>query len=43
MPGVFVNGQLGEITFKNMQLTNEAMVAFIEIDGNVAISVKGIE
>src|SRR5690606_22968558 len=43
MPGVFVNGQLGEITFKNMQLTNEAMVAFIEIDGNVATSVKGIE
>lgn len=43
MPGVFVNGQLGDITFKNMQLTNDAMVAFIEIDGNVAISVKGIE
>ena len=43
MPGVFVNGQLGEITFKNMQLTNDAMVAFIAIDGNLAISVKGIE
>lgn len=43
MPGVFINGKLGEISFKEIQLTNDAIVAFIEIDGTVALSIKGIE
>lgn len=43
MPGVFVNGQLGEIRFQNIQLTNQAIVAFIEIDGTLKLSVKGVE
>lgn len=43
MPGVFVNGKLGEIKFQNIYLTHKAIAALIELDGNVAISVKGIE
>jgi hypothetical protein len=40
--GVFVNGQLDEISFQNIQLTNDALVAFIKINGNVSITVDGL-
>lgn len=40
--GVFVNGQLDDIAFKNIQLTNDALVAFIQINGNVSITVDGL-
>ena len=40
--GVFVNGQLDDIAFQNIQLTNGALVAFIKITGNVSITVDGL-
>ncbi len=40
--GVFVNGQLDDIAFQNIQLTNEALVAFIKFNGNVSITVDGL-
>lgn len=40
--GVFVNGQLDEIVFQNIQLTNDALIAFIKINGNVSITVDGL-
>lgn len=40
--GVFVNGQLDDIAFQNIQLTNDALVAFIKITGNVSITVDGL-
>ncbi|MEX2349378.1 MAG: DUF4403 family protein [Flavobacteriaceae bacterium] len=43
IPGVFVNGTLQDITFQNIQLTNNAIAAFIKIDGTVAIEVNGLE
>jgi Domain of unknown function (DUF4403) len=42
-PGVFVNGQLNEIVFERVQLTNEAIVAFLNISGNVKVNVNGME
>lgn len=42
MPGVFVNGKLNDIVFDRVQLTNYAIVAFINITGNVKVHVNGM-
>jgi hypothetical protein len=39
MSGVTVNGTLGDITFRKIQLTNKAIVAFVNVDGAVKVSV----
>jgi hypothetical protein len=41
--GVFVNGNLKEITFEKVELTNEAILAFLNITGNVKVDVNGME
>jgi hypothetical protein len=43
MPGVFVNGMLEDIAFQKIQLTNKAIIAFIKVTGDVAISVDGFK
>lgn len=43
MPGVFVNGKMGDIQFSEVQLTNKAILAFLSVSGKVAIKVDGLE
>lgn len=43
MPGVFVNGKMGDINFTDIQLTNKAILAFLTVNGKVAIKVDGLE
>ncbi|MDI9309561.1 MAG: DUF4403 family protein [Limnohabitans sp.] len=43
MPGVFVNGKLSNIVFDKVQLTNYAIVAFLNISGNIKVSVNGMQ
>lgn len=43
MPGVFVNGKMGDITFSDVQLTNKAILAFLTVNGKVAVKVDGLE
>ena len=39
MPGVFVNGTIGDIDFKKIQLTNKAIIAFLSVEGKVNVLV----
>jgi hypothetical protein len=43
MPGVFVNGKIDDIQFKKIQLTNQAIIAFLTINGVVNITVDGLK
>lgn len=43
MPGVFINGKMEDIQFDKIQLTNQAIIAFIKINGTVNVSVKGLK
>jgi hypothetical protein len=43
MPGVFVNGTMNDIDFKKIQLTNEAIVAFLGITGKINVTVDGLK
>ena len=43
MQGVFVNGKMEEIEFQKIQLTNQAIIAFIKVKGNVNVSVNGLK
>jgi hypothetical protein len=43
MSGVFVNGKMGDIKFTEVQLTNKAILAFLTVNGKVAIKVDGLE
>lgn len=43
MPGVFVNGKMGDINFTEVQLTNKAILAFLTVNGKVAVKVDGLE
>ena len=43
MPGVFVNGKMGDINFTEIQLTNKAILAFLSVTGKVAVKVDGLE
>ncbi|EOG6904983.1 DUF4403 family protein [Flavobacterium psychrophilum] len=40
--GVFVNGKLNDIVFQKVQLTNHAIVAFLNITGNVTVNINGM-
>lgn len=42
-PGIYINGALNDISFEKVQLTNNAIVAFLNITGNVKVEVKGME
>lgn len=43
IPGVFVNGKMQDIEFKKVALTNQAILAYLKLDGNVQITVDGFE
>ncbi|EIA09426.1 DUF4403 family protein [Flavobacterium frigoris] len=43
MPGVFVNGKMEDIEFKKIQLTNNAIIAFIAVSGEINISIDGLK
>lgn len=43
MPGVFVNGKVENIEFQKIQLTNNAIIAFIKVNGTVNVSVDGLK
>ncbi|HLF53310.1 DUF4403 family protein [Flavobacterium sp.] len=43
MPGVFVNGTIDDIQFQKIQLTNKAIIAFIKVNGDVNVTVDGIQ
>ena len=43
MPGVFINGEIGDIEFKKIQLTNKAIIAFLNINGKVNVSIDGLK
>lgn len=43
MPGVYINGEIGDIEFKKIQLTNKAIIAFLNINGKVNVSIDGLK
>lgn len=43
MKGVFVNGQLNNLTFDNIQIFEKGFVAFLKGDGQVQIDINGLE
>ncbi|MFV5694642.1 DUF4403 family protein [Flavobacterium sp. LB3P122] len=43
MPGVFVNGKMEDIQFQKIELTNQAIIAFIKVTGMIHVSVDGLK
>lgn len=43
LPGVFINGEIGDLTFQKIQLTNKAIIAFLNINGKVNVTIDGIK
>jgi hypothetical protein len=43
MPGVFVNGKMEDIQFQKIELTNQAIIAFIKVNGTINISIDGLK
>ena len=43
MPGVFINGKMEDIQFQKIQLTNQAMIAFIKVNGTINVSIDGLK
>ncbi len=43
MPGVFVNGKMEDIQFQKVQVTNQAIIAFIKVSGSINVSVDGLK
>lgn len=43
MPGVFINGKMDDIKFEKIELTNQAMIAFIKVNGNINVSIDGLK
>lgn len=43
MPGVFINGKMEDIKFEKIELTNQAMIAFIKVNGNINVSIDGLK
>ncbi len=43
MPGVFVNGKMDDIQFEKIELTNQAVIAFIKVNGAIKVSVDGLK
>lgn len=42
-PGVFVNGEIGDIEFEKIELSNKAVLAFLNIQGDVKITIDGLK
>ena len=43
MKGVFVNGNLNDFEFKKVELTNDAIIAFITTTGKMNVKIDGME
>ncbi|SDZ88589.1 protein of unknown function [Flavobacterium gillisiae] len=43
LPGVYVNGKMEDIQFRKVQLTNNAIIAFIKVNGEINISIDGLK
>jgi hypothetical protein len=43
IPGVYVNGKLDNFKFNKIQVTNQAIVAFLTINGEINITVDGFK
>lgn len=43
LPGVFINGKMEDIKFQKIQLSNQAIIAFINIKGTVKVTVDGLK
>ena len=43
IPGVFVNGKMDDIRFQKIELTKNAIIAFIKVNGEINISVDGLK
>ncbi|PWA10145.1 DUF4403 family protein [Flavobacterium laiguense] len=43
MPGVFINGKMEDIQFQKVQLTNQAIIAFIKINGTINVAIDGLK
>lgn len=41
--GVFVNGKIEDIQFQKVQLTNNAIIAFIKVNGEINIAIDGLK
>ncbi len=41
--GVFVNGKMEDIEFERIQLTNNAILAFLKINGEISVTVDGLK
>ncbi len=42
MPGVFVNGKMDDIQFQKIQLTKNAIIAFVKANGDVNVIIDGL-
>lgn len=43
MSGVFVNGTMNDIEFQRIQLTSNAILAFLKVTGNISVTVDGLK
>lgn len=43
MPGVFVNGTMDDIEFQRVELTNNAILAFLKVTGQIHVTVDGLK
>lgn len=43
IPGVVVNGTIGDIEFRKIQLTNKAIIAFLTVEGKINVLVDGLK
>lgn len=43
MQGVFINGKMENIQFQRIQLTNQAILAFIKIKGTINVAINGLK
>jgi hypothetical protein len=41
--GVYVNGKMEDIQFQKIELTNQAIIAFLKVKGTVNVSVNGLK
>jgi hypothetical protein len=43
LPGIFINGKMDELKFKKIQINNNAIIAFIKLNGEINISIDGLK
>lgn len=43
MPGVFINGKIEDLQFKKIQITNQAIIAFLNLQGTINITIDGLK